>query len=79
MDKTGEIIKVSLPKDCNILKLANQKNNLTIWVEGSDKVMEDNHFVLLHTGDFLPTNPIEYLDTILFSNDAYVVHVYKLP
>lgn len=75
----GGITEVVMLRNSNFLCFKNQKGKLFLWVEAMEN--EENElrkFVLLHTGDYLPDNPIYYLQTVLFDEGNYVIHVYLL-
>lgn len=71
--------KLKLPLDSIFLKAHNQDNNIYLWFEvDEDKPLVEEHFITLHTGDFLPSNPKIFLDTVFLNEYFYVVHIYKL-
>ena len=75
-----ETTKIQVPKGSIVRKVANQKNQLFVWIEvNSDETEnEDLFFATFHTVDYLPANPMRYLDTVFFHSNSYVVHVYQL-
>lgn len=69
-------------KNAKLLKCANQAEHLCVWYEVNTHEPEEQlDFVQVRTGqpmlmDIYPR--MTYLDTVLFDQDRYVVHVYQV-
>ena len=72
--------KIEIQKGAIFLKAKNQREELSLWfeVDPEETEVEDVHFFIVHTGDYLPDNKKKYLETVLFDDGSYVVHLYRL-
>lgn len=71
--------EIEMQVDAIFLKAENQNGMISMWFEvDENKTIEKVFFMVLHTGNYKPDNPSIYLDTILFDEGSYVLHLYKL-
>jgi hypothetical protein len=60
-----------------ILRADNQDDAMVVWAAVPDSGEQEKwEFVSVHTGEEFPQGRWAYIDTVLFSNGAYVLHVF---
>lgn len=70
---------VTLPKNAQVLSVANQRGNLVLWAAVNTQVKEtEQHLITIGTtGNPLPDiRKANFLGTVLFDNDTFVAHVF---
>jgi len=73
------IKEVELPLGSVLVKAHSQAECICLWFECPNVLQtEKQRFLTVHTGDYLPANPMTYFDTVFFHQSTYVVHVYKI-
>lgn len=72
--------QIKVRKNARLLKTAEQGNLITFWYEvDTHESWIYVHFLIYTTGQELDNelhNKAQYVDTLLFNNGAYVLHVY---
>lgn len=75
----SDIVKIEVPKGSVFLNVKNQKDKLVAYFQCPDtELTESIGFVSFYTGIYLADNPKKYIDTVLFDEGNYVLHVYQL-
>ena len=70
---------IQIPKNYKILKVAEQKNEITLWAQVDDcKDTEDVTFRIVGTGQPLGDKQLKYLDSVSLYDGYLVFHVYKI-
>ena len=71
-----------LPEGSKILSVKNQYERLTIWYTTvhQTSVTEERELLVLHTATTpdIPQDKLEFLDTVLFADGTYVLHVFEV-
>ncbi|XOQ12598.1 MAG: hypothetical protein ACFWTY_01105 [Shouchella clausii] len=70
---------LSLPKNSQVLSVGNQRENLVLWATVNTQTKESERHVIKigTTGNPLPNvENANFLGTVLFANDTFVVHVF---
>ena len=70
---------IQIPKNCKILKVAEQNNKIMLWAQVDDCEDKENvTFRIAGTGHPLGAEILKYLDSAVMYNGGLVFHVYKV-
>ena len=68
---------LKLPAGSIILKAANQNEKLNVWAEITDDTNTTSYrFYVIPTGGQIDSYDKTYLDTVLFVDGKFILHVY---
>ena len=80
-DNFTGIAKVSMPIECEILKIATQNNAVCAWgiVEPKKEENEFRYFQFVGTGHYLNKNVVgKYIDSVMINDMTLVFHIFEI-